>query len=645
MRKLIKIVALLLVVLVIVAIAVPFLIPLDTYKKEIIAQVKSATGRDLEIAGEIKASLFPVLGVDLERASLSNPDGYSTKQMLQVDKLTLEVDLTALLRKEIQIKRFILVKPVINLETNSAGKPNWDFAPAVAQAQEADQPVAKANPEASAAMVGGLMLGQLKVSDGEIYYRDGQTKKTVALTQLSLDASLAGLSEPFSAEGSALWNKEKVAIDIGLTDPSAFIANKPSAFKLSVSSSPITISYEGKATQTGANGNAAIAIASIPQLAQWTGAPFDWKGKAPLAFNAKGGLECTTTVCTLSNADITLDDIQAKGHLRVMTDTKVPTVEANLSTGMLDVNPYLPAKQASNSWFISPAYAKEWSSQRIDLSGLRAADAKIGLTAEGIVYDKITLGKTVINANLSGGTLKLSIPEAALYGGMAKVSATLDAGGMLSKDFSLENVKAEPFLKDAAGYDKLSGLFNMSASLNGRLTSEREFVNSLGGNGNVQLRDGALKGVDLASMVRNVKSAFKDVDTSQQKTDFSELSGTFAIAGGVISNNDLAMKAPLLRLKGEGTVNLPMDAINYRLTPEIVATTKGQGGKDKAGIEVPVLITGSLDNPRYAPDLEGMARKAIENPEAIKDTVKSVKEQLKEGKTDIKGLLKGLGGR
>ena len=94
------------------------------------------------------------------------------------------------------------------------------------------------------------------------------------------------------------------------------------------------------------------------------------------------------------------------------------------------------------------------------------------------------------------------------------------------------------------------------------------------------------------------------------------------------------MKAPLLRLKGQGQVNLPLYRINYRLLPELVETSKGQGGKDKTGILVPVLVTGALDNPVFAPDLQAL----LQDKELMKKNVGAVKNKLKDKKKDLKEL-------
>lgn len=643
MRKLIKLVLFLIVLLIVAAIAIPFLVPLSAYKKEIIAHVKEATGRDLEIAGDIKATIFPVLGIDVERASFSNPSGYASKYMLQVDRLTLDVDVTALLSKKIQVKRFILAKPVINLETDAQGKPNWEFDTAKSGGAQESATASADDSSAASTALGGLMLGEVKLTDGEINYRDGKNKQVMSLTDINLAISLPSLSSAFNADGSAVWNSEKIKLAASVAQPQALVGGKTSPFELDVNAAPVTLSYKGAASMQSAKGAVSLNIPSLPALAKWSGSAFDWKGKAPLAFASKGDLQCSVKACALTGGDITLDDIAAKGALQVEFGGAKPKLDAQLDTGMLDLNPYLPQKQASNGWFISTATAAQWSSDPIDLSGLRAVDANLKLKAEGVKYEKITLQKTVLDMVLAGGVLKLSIPEAALYGGSLKLNTALDASGAMQNQLTLSGVQAEPFLKDAADYDRLSGTLNTTADINGRLTSQRDLMASLGGSGNIKFNDGAIKGVDLAGMIRNIQSAYKDVDTSQKKTDFSEMGGTYTINQGVVSNNDLSLKAPLLRLKGEGTVNLPLQAINYRLTPEVVATAQGQGGKDKQGLQVPVLVTGSFDNPQFTPDLAGMAQKAIENPEAIKETVKSVKEQIKGGKTDLKGLLKGFG--
>lgn len=98
-----------------------------------------------------------------------------------------------------------------------------------------------------------------------------------------------------------------------------------------------------------------------------------------------------------------------------------------------------------------------------------------------------------------------------------------------------------------------------------------------------------------------------------KKTDFSELTASFTIKDGVAHNEDLAMKAPILRLaKGDsrGDINIGSETINYTATPTIVKSIKGQGGEnldELAGIAIPLKISGTFTNPKFGLDTKAIA--------------------------------------
>ena len=151
-------------------------------------------------------------------------------------------------------------------------------------------------------------------------------------------------------------------------------------------------------------------------------------------------------------------------------------------------------------------------------------------------------------------------------------------------------------------------------------------------------------------MLRNVKSAFLDPGAKvAQKTDFAELGGTYTISRGLLTNNDLSLKSPLLRVAGKGTVHLPQRTVNYRVEPKVVASSKGQGGDSKAsGIMVPVIVTGPWDNLSYRPDLAGVLENVAKDPKKALDSLKNLvpgKGATDPGKSDPVDRLKGLFGR
>ena len=225
----------------------------------------------------------------------------------------------------------------------------------------------------------------------------------------------------------------------------------------------------------------------------------------------------------------------------------------------------------------------------------------------------------------------------------------------IALNFDLKNFQAHPFMSDAMDFKRIEGTANAHLNVTTRGRSQRELVSALGGAGKVTFLNGAIRGINLAAMVRNVASAFLDpTAASTQKTDFAELGGTYVIRRGILTNNDLLLKSPLLRLTGRGTVTLPRQRIDYRLKPKIVASTRGQDSRAGApGISVPVIVSGPWDNISYKPDLAGAIGGIAKDPAKALDTLKGLLSGTS-GDGDSKStlsipdagkLLKGLFGR
>jgi AsmA protein len=305
----------------------------------------------------------------------------------------------------------------------------------------------------------------------------------------------------------------------------------------------------------------------------------------------------------------------------------------------------LPKKTAEFK-LIRSAFAESarWSRKPIDLSGLKAVDATMSIKTDRLLANKFTVDNAVIRAKISNGALSADMINASLYQGKATLNINMMADGRIDGRVSTQGVELEPLLAALSDSDRFSGKANMHLAFASQGRSVQALVSNLDGGADIRLADGSVKGVDLAGMIRNVKSAFTGAATAQRKTDFAELGGTFTIARGIITNNDLAMKAPLFRVSGKGTVDLPNYTLNYLLNPQLVDTAKGQGGADKQGLGVPIRITGSLDNPSYAPDLQEAIQDALKDPQKIKDAVKDAKELFKDKNSikDLKGLLKGF---
>lgn len=634
MKKLFIALGVIFVLLVLAVFIVPFLIPVETYKTEILAQVKQATGREARIDGDFKLSILPSVKFVAGKVSFANAPGGKAAQMVTLDRLTVKVALFPLIGGNIEIDAFVLQKPVINLEVDASGKPNWQFG-ATAKKGDSGAPEKSApSSESGGSGLEGLKLGDVRLVDGLVSYRDARSGEAQRISGINLTVSLPSLDSPMKADGSLVWNKEKIALLLGLSNPNAFLAGKKTDINTRIEAAPVKFTFKGSAAQAGkikADGDLDLDVPSIRKLASWVGAKLDAPGSGYGPLKIAGKVDVNGNRYAFRDAKLSVDAITGAGEVAFDGGGRKPVITGKLTLGMLDVNPYLPPEGKAAAPQATPKPvggtarggkspgASDWSDDSIDLSGLRAADAQFDLSVAGILVRKIKIGAANLKLSLKDGVLVTDLTRMALYGGTGKARLMANGAARISQislNFDLANFQARPFMGDAMDFDRIEGAANADMSITTRGRSQRDLVSALGGAGKVKFLNGAIRGINLAAMARNVASAFLDSSASEtQKTDFAELGGTFSIARGVLTNNDLLLKSPLLRLMGKGKIDLPKRTLNYRFEPKVVASISGQGGEaDVRGVTVPVLVDGPWDDISFAPDLAGMIGNVAKDP-------------------------------
>jgi uncharacterized protein involved in outer membrane biogenesis len=129
--------------------------------------------------------------------------------MVEVRWVGAAPSLWALLKGRLEVGKLILSHPVIVLETDADGVPNWQFRPGAGAMQEAGAPAAGFH----------LAIGELKIIQGTISYTNPQTKKTIKATEVDVTASVGSLQGPLSIKGLATLNGVPLSVDLALGDP------------------------------------------------------------------------------------------------------------------------------------------------------------------------------------------------------------------------------------------------------------------------------------------------------------------------------------------------------------------------------------------------------------------------------------------
>ncbi len=159
-----------------VALVLPFVVDVNDYKQEIADQVRDVTGRELRIQGDIKPSLIPWVGVEINDVSLANAEGFAPADMVSIGKASIRLKLWPLISQRIVLDTIILDDMALNLGRDDSGHSNWQdlTAPAAdpnAEAATVTAPTTTANP---LAVLGVLTLGGIAIRDARIHWQDRQ---------------------------------------------------------------------------------------------------------------------------------------------------------------------------------------------------------------------------------------------------------------------------------------------------------------------------------------------------------------------------------------------------------------------------------------------------------------------------------------
>jgi AsmA protein len=626
-KKILAALAVLVILLVAAVIAAPFLIPAETIAGLAATQVKEATGRELRIAGPVRLSLLPRLEVEANDVAFANAPGSTEKDMARIKSLQLRLALMPLLSREVALDGFVMKEPVIHLEVDKQGRPNWAFQPA-ASAPQAPQPTGQQAPAKEGGGLGlaDIRLGDIQIENGRLTYVDHRSGARQELRDLDLKLKLPSLEKPLEATGSLIWRDKKVSLDAAAQQPRALLDGGTSPISARIEAETIKLSVKGAFTNAAPpkiEGDVDLAIPSVRNLAAWAGTPLDMPGSGLGPLSIAGKLALAGPKISFTNARLGLDEIKGTGEVRLDAGGARPFIAAKLDLEKLDLNPYLPPENAPAKPAAPPAPASTpagkapaapaptpaaqdgWSAEPIDLAPLTLVDLDLDLGARELRYRKIAVDQARIAAKLKDGRLAAELKELALYRGKGQGSVQLDGSKPVphvALAFKLDGVAAEPLLKDAADFDRLTGTGALEFDVAGDGKSQRDLVASLGGKGALAFREGTIRGIDLANIANVAQTLTGGQIGVGGETAFSELGGTFRIERGILRNDDLALKSPVLTASGSGSVDLPRRTIDYRVTPRILQTN----------FSVPVAVKGPWDKLSYVPDVGGLLQQGIQ---------------------------------
>src|SRR5262249_33059892 len=157
-------------------------------------------------------------------------------------QLRIELEWLPLFHRALVVSRTVMVQPLIALEVDKAGRPNWVLGPGAASAAVPHGPL-------PSGLVGGgfgfasVELRKPGMVDGKIRYVDRRSGRTERLDHIDARLSLRSLASPLAVKGSMVWRGERVTLAVDIDRPHAFLEGAEAQVSVELAAAPIVVTF------------------------------------------------------------------------------------------------------------------------------------------------------------------------------------------------------------------------------------------------------------------------------------------------------------------------------------------------------------------------------------------------------------------
>lgn len=708
MKKVIQwssiVIGILIALLIVAAILLKVLVNPNDYKDKIAQSVLEQTGRQLQINGAVKLSFFPWLGVDIKGISLGNPPGFKQKTFVSIDEAQIRLHIAPLLIGHINVGTLQLIGLNTQLIMNDNGQSNWQFQPpskkttptSTRHSSQKNSPATRKHKKSTSTLP--IAVDNLRIKNAAISLQNLRTGEHWQISNANLsshDINLDG--KPFSFNAQLRYQQSTPLIDaqFKLSSHIAFNTNqqhwqikdgqitlilnsfhqplqKPldltlklddlvksaqsfemQGAKLNLGQGQIhaTLSGSVKPTVRDLNGQLAIKNLNPQTLLRLSNKANSMAGIK--AINAQIKLRSSGDITTIKPLTIKINQSTINGqanysakHQRITFQLGAKSI--NLDQWLAQKDPAKAKQTQTSSKESSPT-----KDQTVIQSASHSQTTPPALNWQGrvdiqkLIIKKLALRQVHLTTQQEKGQLSLNPVTALLYHGRINANYQLalnKAGQPFNLGLSIVNLPIGQVIKASSGHTSLTGTANFSTKLASHGASKKQITQNLGGQGQLTISNGQLAGVNLDALVKQANDFLthhklsKSDPKASDNTRFSQLGCQYRIKNGIAYNN-IYITTPLARASGNGYINLNNEAIHYELSV---------GPAKKNSWQFPLIVSGTLESPKYAPNIAAIAGEMIKSlvGDALEkafggDKKKSDRSQ-QESQKKIQQFFKGL---
>jgi len=621
----------------------------NDYKGRIAAAVKESTGRELILKGDIKLSVFPWVALELGPASLGNPPGFGAEPFLAFNHAAVRISLWRLLSKRMDIQRVEIDGLDLILLRDGRGTGNWESF--------GQQPRRTANPEQTEVGGPAAELAGIRVTNGRVSYQGMVIEKLdfetgafggsgVTPVRIGFDANrgVPGESLTLSANFNFSADEQYKELRFEGVNLSGLLGRpgdvRPAHWEVSLPTIEVNlnaqtlsvptydISYSGarvsgqlRATKIladlSATGAVALAPVSLREFAPRLGLelPKTRDPRALAQLSASSDFSFGANAVSFESMQLQLDDTHLKGSVAMSRQPRA--LKFAFTVDQIDVDRYLSVGQGP----VAPV------PQKMGVTTPKGAEASTLPEAEGTLavgsvhFSPLDFTNVRLTLAAQDNVVHMFPSLAQIDGGSYSGNITLDDRGatpIVSMDEHLSGVDMARLLAATPYKGRLTGRGSVNLKATARGAAMDAVMQTLSGQFDTNLSDGALEGIDLgyelAAAQALIKHQAAPPRNAPARTPFDAFKMSAQISNGVARTSDLIIGSAVLRMTGQGSVNLANKAIDFQA---LVSVMKAQ---DTAVADIPLKVTGTYVDPTVRPDVDALAKSELK--QKLQDVLK-----------------------
>ena len=673
----------------------------NAHKPQLQRLVHERTGRELNLAGDLKLKLYPWVAIELGRASLGNAAGFGAEPMVEFEHARLGVKLLPLLHRQIEIGAIRLDAPTIRLAVNAAGRNNWEDLGSKNGAAAPNSANGGDLPEVS--------IAKVEITNGTLFYTDRSkgsgsgADNTMAVRGLELETSALSAGTPFDLQLAGTLQQSKTltvalklqgraTVDLDhsryqLAAPALNLLLKGAG--LPAAGLPLDLRFDSidadlkaqtlklpgmnlhavgaqlKGALTGTKIIDAPSFSGPLQLADMSlrtllknldvTLPVTRDAAAFSRIGFNGNVAATTKSLMLSALRLRFDDTTASGRAGI-SNFSSNALSFELQVDRINADRYLaPAAPAAAAPANEPGKSTTAASAPsapvpIPVDLIRSLNLHGTLSVGEAVFAGVQYSKLRVGVNASGGRMRVFPSEAQMYGGQYHGDINVDASARVPRvsfDEHVVGVDFAPLFRDMFESKRISGHGHGAIKAVGSGADSAALLRTLTGTLEFHVDNGAYEGTDLWYEIRRARAVLKQQAiperTGAERTVFTAVSATGRMTNGVVVSDDLLAALQYLQVKGHGTADIAAGNLDYHLDATVMKIpeegTEAADLKDIVGLQVPVLVTGTFGAPKVRPDVAGMVKARVQQEiDKRKDEVKQkLQDKLQDKLKDLFG--------